>query len=203
MNRSLIALWIALAAAILTIAALAQFWIAQRDRSTHARVQELLAAQLAPIAQAVKRVTDEYSLELERQIAAMDVSSPNACVELKRSPLIRTLVVVDRQDELLFYPRDLRNASSEERAVVDEAQQLLRDRFPKTPASSRAGTEQFQPPSQQAFVPQTDQNRQLSQTQLPTDTTLENAVIAKCLDDQFDADAIDIAEGNANYRLIF
>lgn len=179
MNRSLIALWIALAAAILTITALAQFWIAQRDRSTQARVQELLVAQLAPIGQAVKRVTEEYSLELDRKIAATDLSSPNACVELKRNPLIRTLVVVDRQDELLYYPRDLRNASSEERAVVDEAQQLLRDRYPKTPTSSRAGAELLQPiPTQQAFAPRINQNVRLSQSKMPANTTLENAPVA-------------------------
>jgi signal transduction histidine kinase len=180
MNRSLIALWVALAAAILTIVALAQFWIGQRDHSTQARVQELLAAQLAPVRQAVKRVTEEYSLDLGRQTSAMDLSSPIACVELKRNPLIRTLVVVDRQDELLFYPRDLRNASSEERALVDEVQQLLRDRFPKMPTAARAANERLQQiPMQQAAVPQIDQNSRVSQPSSQNDSTLENKPVAE------------------------
>jgi signal transduction histidine kinase len=177
MNRSLIALWVALAAAILSIAALAQFWIAQRDRSTQARVQELLIAQLAPVAQAVKRVTEKYSLELERQISAMNLSSPNACVELKRNPLIRTLVVLDRQDELLYYPRDLRNASSEERALVEEAQQLLRDRFPKMPTSSRAVEPRQLMQQQQAAVPQFIQNAEPNQSAMQAAASLENKPI--------------------------
>ena len=177
MNRSLIALWVALAAAILTIAVFAQFWIAQRDRSTQVRVRELLMAQLAPVGQSVKRVTDEYSLELERQIAAMDLSSPNACVELKRNPLIRTLVVLDRQDDLLYYPRDLRNASSEERALVEEALQLLRDRFPKMPTSPRA-SELRQQMAMQQVVPQFAQNDAANRKLLKTDANLENKTIA-------------------------
>jgi signal transduction histidine kinase len=98
-------------------------------------------------------------------------------VELKRNPLIRTLVVLDRQDDLLYYPRDLRNASSEERALVEEALQLLRDRFPKTPTSPRAA-ELRQQMAMQQVVPQFAQNDDPNRKLLKTDTYLENKTIA-------------------------
>lgn len=153
MHRSLVALWVALAAAIVAIAALAQFWIAQRERSTATRVQELLTAQLAPVNQAIKRVVDEYSLELERSIASTNLSDPAACAELKRSPLIRVLVVVDGQQQMMFYPRELRSATIEDRALVDEAQQVLRDYFPRTPQPpSRTVAQQAQTASQSSAL---------------------------------------------------
>lgn len=178
MNRSLIALWVALSAAIITIAALAQFWIAQRDRSTQTRVQELIAAQLAPVEQTVKRVTDKYSLEFERQIVSIDLSSPTACVELKRDPLIRTLVVLDRQGEYLFYPSELRNATSEERTLVEEAQQLLRDRFPKMPSMPLEINDSAQQSSPQTAAVPVPQVAMPSKPIMQTESsTLENKFV--------------------------
>ncbi len=136
MNRSLTALWLALGTAIVAIVVLAQFWITQRERSSRERVREILAARLVPVNQAIKRVMDQYSLELERELTATDLSSPSECVELKRSPLIRTLVVVDREQQMLSYPKDAQNTTSEDRLLIEEALQLLRDRFPKMPSAA-------------------------------------------------------------------
>jgi signal transduction histidine kinase len=132
MNRSLVALWLAIIASVLTLVLLAQFWISQRSRNAQQRVSELLASQLAPFDQAIERVIDGYALEFERASAATDISNPANCVELRRNPLVRSLVVIDQQERTLVYPDDLRNATLEERTLVIEAQQILRDHFPRT-----------------------------------------------------------------------
>lgn len=115
MHRSLLALWFAILAAVLTIALLAQFWIWQRTRNANQRVSEALAIQLVPFNQSIQRVIDGYTLAFERASTSTDISNPVECVELRRNPLVRTLVVVDPQEETLVYPADLRNASPDER----------------------------------------------------------------------------------------
>ena len=187
MNRSLIALWVALAAAIFTIAAFAQFWIAQRERSAVTRVQELLSTQLAPVNQAIQRVTDAFAVELERNIASTDLSNPNACVELKRSPLIRMLVVFDSQQQMLFFPRALGNATLEDRALIDEAQQVVRDYYPRTPQlMQRVANDATQValPQQLAIPVQSTSKYSSAQRQIPAQqpatelstATLDNAI---------------------------
>ncbi len=131
------ALWLALGTAIVAIVVLAQFWITQRDRSARERVREILTARLAPCESGGQACYGSVlTLELERGFANTDLSSPNECAELRRSPLIRILVVVDREQQMLSYPSDLRNAMSEDRSLIEETQQLLRDRFPKMPSAS-------------------------------------------------------------------
>ncbi len=193
MNRSLLALWTALAAAVITIAVFAQFWIAQRDRSSTARVQELLTSQLSPVNQTIKRVTDQYAVELEKAIAAVDLSDLNDCVKLKRSPLIRMLIVVDGEQQLLYYPRELRNATLEDRALIDETQQMLRDRFPRMPVASPRAADavqsqmlpasnvatqaaaQYSLYSQTSSIPPASAQQKLQRDSATIDGTLDNA----------------------------
>jgi signal transduction histidine kinase len=195
MNRSLQALWLAILAAVVTIALLAQSWITQRSRSARQRVSEVLASQLVPIDEAIGRLIDSYLLEIKRSTAT-DISQPIQCVELRRNPLIRTLGVVDRQQQVLIYPENLRNSSSDERTLVDEAQQMLRDRFPSMPQPTQQASQS--PPSQIAPVQSRDQaaseprskrspakasqvdTRQQNTAQLNTtqlNTSLENAFV--------------------------
>ncbi len=135
MTRSLIALWLTLIAAIITIAVLAQFWLSQRQTSAQQRVSEILAGSLVAFDDAIERLIAGYAVDMQRQSEACDLLDPASCVQLTRSPLVSTLVVVDSDSRLVF-PTDFSNASADRQSLIDEAQQLLERNGRSTACSS-------------------------------------------------------------------
>lgn len=134
MLRSLTTLWVALASAIVALIVLAQFWIQQRAHSTTQRIAEVLALQLSPIERRIASLIDGYAGELSKVSATTDLALPLACAELKRNPLVHALVVIDRVQRARVYPSESPNLTSDERAILDDLQLVLRDRRPGSPA---------------------------------------------------------------------
>ncbi len=141
MNRSLVALWITLFAAIATISVLAQFWIRQREQSSEQRVREILQSQLEPFNDSIGRVFEQYSIGLQRQLSACDLGDLQQCVELTRSPLADAVIVVNSQSQLVF-PTGDQSASVDRQTLLDEAQQLLREQADPRPSARRQAASQ-------------------------------------------------------------
>lgn len=125
MNRTVIVLWGALLATIALMATLAYVWHAQRAQMARGRVEQLLQLQLQPYRQTISQVFDDSWSALDRQANQFVPQDLQACVQLRRSPLVDDLVVIDGEDQL-HYPRDPQ-MSVERQSLVDEALQLLRE----------------------------------------------------------------------------
>jgi signal transduction histidine kinase len=138
--RPLLALWLTLALAIVAVCVLAQFWIAQRDKSAAQRVEEILLTQLVPMDRTIASVVEEYSLQLRRESRLRDITDPSDCVAIKRLPIVQALVVVDGDSNLRF-PVSLATESTDVQTLVDEARQLLSEHFVQTPRSRMQSSE--------------------------------------------------------------
>lgn len=128
MNRSLVALWVTLIAAIAMISFLAVFWNRQRTENSQQRVRQVLRSQLEPLTTNVRDVVDGYRIALERESSDLDLADLDDCVNLSRSPLVHALIVIDDKAALHF-PRD-GNLSTDRQTLVDEALQVLREHMP-------------------------------------------------------------------------
>lgn len=124
MSRSLSALWIVLIAAVATISALAYVWSAEQERVSDSRVADLLANQLLPHRQAIARVFDEYSVELQQLTASCNLREAQSCAVLQRSPLVLASVVVDA-DAIIRFPMETAHLSTDRRLLIEEAGELL------------------------------------------------------------------------------
>lgn len=156
MARSLIALWITLIAAIGTLGVMAQFWISQRENDASDRVSAILLSQLAPVNQSIGAVVDEYSFAIQRQINGRSLQSPSDCVDITRSPYVKSLVVANAKREL-EYPSSIGNLSSDGVMLLEEALQLILEEI--SPLTSGQA---------QMFRGDTSQSNQMLNNQLPS-----------------------------------
>ncbi len=124
MARSLIALWTALLVATTAISGLAWAWQRQVSKNSQQRVEEILQAQLSPIDRSIAGVIEQYEIDLQGLRNRHQLSSSAGCIELARSPLARSVVVVNANDKL-HYPERVIGMSTDQATLVDEARQLL------------------------------------------------------------------------------
>lgn len=124
-NRTLLSIWTMLLLSIVAIGALAILWTRQLDRSARQRQSEVLADQLAPYNRDIARTLAQYELEFEREIPSVDLETQAGVAELKRNPLVQTLVIVNAEKQLI-QPK-LEMLTLVERSLVLDALAVVND----------------------------------------------------------------------------
>ena len=139
--------------AIAMLAVMAQFWINQRQQSSMDRVNSILRSQLVPVNDSIGTVIDEYSFAIQRQLNGKNLSSKEDCVEVTRSPLVKSLIVTAADRELLF-PSNLQNLSTDDMTLLDEALQLIKEEISPL---TKGQTQQYLSPNSQYPLDQLSQ----------------------------------------------
>ncbi len=106
MHRSLVILWLTLLLAIAAIAILSHRSWQRQAEAAQSRAEKLMTALLVPIRDDLRQQTDRYAIELERLVnslqSATNELSASEFLDVKRSPLVEQLVVIDREKRVVF-----------------------------------------------------------------------------------------------------
>jgi signal transduction histidine kinase len=174
MNKTLIALWITLTAAIVTLSVFAILWWNQRQLSSNQRLESAMQERLKPFQDQVAKVTDEYRIYFQRQLANLDASNdfgygssnldkrldPTAWMPMQRDPRIQQIVVLNKENRLV-YPANLTRMNSEDQGFVIEAIAVMKQGAFRV---TNPNTDDMRPSAPNRSLQQTD-------TQAPTQAT--------------------------------
>ncbi|MFO1063660.1 MAG: hypothetical protein U0892_07325 [Pirellulales bacterium] len=135
MNRTLIALWVTILGAVVTVVVLGELWAAQREQNARSGLQSLLAQQLIPYNRDIARVVDDLQRKLDDALGDVNPNDLSGLDKVKELPPVGQVVVVSAKGQVLA-PRGQAYDALDE-SLIGDAVLLLRDQdFGRSTSSS-------------------------------------------------------------------